>query len=171
MSASSDYTSARLNSKDPNSITGLLANRRCSGLQRIRRQAERLLVVDRLIAQYLPKEIVPHCHTGQITACELVLIVDSAAWLMQLRFLTASIVQKLRQHPQLANLKTLKFQIRPPVVAGKYEGKEESVVASMPRTFSAETQAILRETADSLTDPDLQRAWLKLANKKPEIDK
>ena len=129
-----------------------------SNLRRIVRQAQRLLAMDKIFKECLPENIRPHCHLAQITATELTLLVDGAAWLTHLRYLKPQLLQQLKTHPQCAYLKEIQYRIQP---AQKWGEKAEP--APVMRHLSTENKELLQSTAAMVSNPQLKKALLKLS--------
>lgn len=142
---------------DPQKMQRLLDDQGDGGLRKIIRQAYRLTAMNRIVQNYLPENCKPHCRVAQITPLELTLAVDSAAWLMPLRYIKSQLIQQLRQHPQCAYLRDIQYRILPAQIV------EEKIPLTTPRALSAETKALLNMTADSVKDPSLKRALRKLS--------
>lgn len=142
--------------QDPKKMHNLLDDRGDSGLRKIVRQAQKLAAMNRIVQTYLPENCQPHCRVAQISPLELILAVDSAAWLMPLRYIKAQLIQQLRQHPQFAYLRDIQYRILPTQII------EEKTTTLQPQTLSPENKKLLQMTAAAIQHPLLKRALTKL---------
>lgn len=144
---------------DPKGMNTLLADYGDSSLRKIVRHAERLLGIEQILYQYLPETLKPHCHIGQSTVTQLTVFVDSAAWLMQLRYLKPQLLRQLKTHPQCAYLQDIQWRIQP--VSSSTDKAEPKPIA---RILSAETKSLLKSIANSISNPALKKSLLKLGS-------
>lgn len=145
--------------KDPQNVNGLLQDFGDSGLRKIVRQAQRLAAMDRIMAACLPPNLAPHCHTAQVTATELILMIDSAAWMTHLRYIKPQLLQQLKKHPQCAYLQEIQLRIQPGQTL-----PDKTDPTPIPKKISADTCELLRTTAESVENPLLKKALIKLAS-------
>lgn len=147
--------------KDPHTLNDLLQDHGDSGLRKIVRQAQRLLALEPLLDQYVPLHLRPHCRIAHTTATHWTLIVDGAAWLTHLRYLKPQLLQQLKSHPQCTYLQDIQFKLQYAQFGMKNAEKTKPVLA--PHPLSAENKALLRATAESMVEPALKQALLRLA--------
>jgi hypothetical protein len=143
--------------KDPKKMLNLLADQGDSGLRKIVRQAQRLSAINKIVQPYLPENCQPHCRVAQITPMELTIAVDSAVWLMPLRYIKSQLIQQLRQHPQFAYLRDIQYRILPTQTI------EKKITPLQKQTLSPENKKLLQMTAETVNHPLLKRALTKLA--------
>lgn len=144
--------------KDPQTMDNLLRDYGDSGLRRIVRQAQRLGVIDKIVKQCLPETLRSHCHAAQMTATHLTLLVDSAAWLTQLRYLKPQLLQDLRKNPQCGYLQDIQCRIQPVQWI-----EENSEKRPKGQTLSAGNKELLQSAAETISNPLLKTALLKLS--------
>lgn len=144
--------------QDPLSMENLLQDYGDSGLRKIVRQAQRLLAINQVLKPYLPENCRPHCQVAQATATELTIQVDGAAWLMQLRYLKPQLLAQLKQHPQCAYLIDLQYRIEPA------RHIEEKITQRVNGKLSKENKELLQDTAETVSNPLLKRALMKLSS-------
>lgn len=145
--------------KDPVTMENLLRDYGNSELRKIVRQAQRLLAMNQILQQCLPENLRPHCQVGQISATDLTILVDSAAWLTHLRFFKPQLIQQLKKQPQCAYIKDVQYRIQPeqPLDRVKPELK-------IMRQISAENKEILQSTAELVDSLILKKALIKLSS-------
>jgi hypothetical protein len=143
--------------KDPIGLKTLLQDYGDSSLRRIVRQAQRLLAIDKIFKEYLPENLRVHCQVAQVSATELTIFVDSAAWLTQLRYCKQPLLLQLKKNPQCAYVQNLQYRIQP-----AQNLPAEVTPALKPKSLSEENKNLLKETAESISHPRLKKALLKL---------
>ena len=143
--------------KDPRKMQNLLADHGGGELRKIVRQAQKLTAMNQIVQPYLPENCQPHCRVAQITPMELTIAVNSATWLMPLRYIKAQLIQQLRQHPQFAYLRDIQYRIMPTQII------EEKITPPQTQTLSPENKDLLKMTAETVAHPLLKRALSKLS--------
>jgi hypothetical protein len=146
-------------SKDPQAINSLLQDNEKSGLQKIIRHTKRLSAVNQILQACLPEKLKDHCQVSEFKTTELTILVDAAAWLMQIRFIKSTLVSQLKRHPQCAYLQEINLKVFPHSL--KPQQPEQNL---HPIPISPQTRNLLQNTAESIENPLLKRALLKLSN-------
>ncbi len=144
--------------KDPTPINHLLEDYGDYELRKIVRQVERLIKMNKLLVAHLPKNLSVHCQMGQYTPTEIIVLADSAAWLMPLRYLKPELLKKLKAEPAFTHLQDIQFRIQP---LQKLISSTEKPIEI--RKLSKQTSALLTSTATEVTNPLLKRSLLRLA--------
>lgn len=107
----------------------------------------------------IDENLINHSRVANLREDCLVIEVDSAAWLMRLRYRLPDLLTKLRQYPELNHLRTIDWYIQPAATNHKTIKKTANKL-----TFSVAASEILQETAESTEHPKLKMALQKLAN-------
>jgi len=136
-------------------LTTLLCNEN-SGLSRLLQRARQLQQLTDALAAILPQPVHGHCRVGNVSGDTLVLVTDSPAWSTRLRFHTPAILEHLKETHGLA-LHGVRIRVHPPELP-----RQIKRVARNP-TLGSESAALLRQTAQGISDPDLKQALLRLA--------
>jgi hypothetical protein len=120
-------------------------------------QAGRLHAVEQIIYQSLHASQVLPCRVANIKNGDTLLLqTDSPVWATRLRYQTPKLLETLRNTPEWGSIQHIRIQVRP--------------AAHPPRSrpsrrinLSHQNATLLRTTAESLTDPRLKSALLRLA--------
>jgi len=146
--------------QDPEAVTALLQDYGDKGgLRKIVRQAHRLLALDPLLKQCLPENLRPHCQIAQFATTKLTLLIDSAAWLTYLRPFIPQLLTRLKQHPQFAYLSDIQTRIQPAYIIPP--PIEKKPVAAQ---LSEENKQLLQSIAETISNPSLKKALIKLSS-------
>jgi hypothetical protein len=129
-----------------------------SQYSRLVSQARALLGLDGLIQELLPDALKTHCRVLSVRDETLVLAADSPVWAARLKFHSSQLVKQLNRQ-QTVKLRTVRIRVRPP---------EKQLVTerrNTPLKLGINSATALRQAADSVSDPDLKSALLRLANR------
>jgi len=129
-------------------------------IRHIMQKAQYIYTLNEKIQSFLPAELTEHCWIINHFDDLITLGVDNAAWATQLRIHERDLIEKLRFHANLVQLKKIKYVIRP--IKPKYEvlsSEEPTKHAEFPKQH----RPLLRAIAQAVTDPALKKALLKLA--------
>jgi len=129
-----------------------------SQYSRLVSQARALLGLDGLIQELLPDALKTHCRVLSVRDETLVLAADSPVWAARLKFHSSQLVKQLNRQ-QTVKLRTVRIRVRPP---------EKQLVTERRNTLlklGINSATALRQAADSVSDPDLKSALLRLANR------
>lgn len=114
--------------------------------------------MDRLLAELLPPPLNRHCHVLSIRNNILAVAADSPAWAARLRFHAPLLAEQLAAH--LSDRRyTVHVRVRPP---------ETPPPPPSPRRLmrrGAQGTAALQQAAQSVSDPGLKTALLRLASR------
>lgn len=132
------------------SITNLL-NPRLLG------KASQLDGITKLVRSCLPVECQNHVSVADIRDKQLVLVTDSPVWSSRLRLYQNSILEMLESH---ANLQLSQIRIKQ-----TYPQPIVETPVSRPRYLAENSAILIKQTADSVDDPELREALSKLAKK------
>jgi hypothetical protein len=129
-----------------------------SQYSRLVSQARALAGLDALTRELLPDTLKTHCRVLSVRDETLVLAADSPVWAARLKFHSSQLVKQLNRQ-QTVKLRTVRIRVRPPekLVAGERR--------STPLKLGINSATALRQAADSVSDPDLKSALLRLANR------
>ena len=129
-----------------------------SQYSRLVSQARALLGLDGLIQELLPDALKTHCRVLSVRDETLVLAADSPVWAARLKFHSSQLVKQLNRQ-QTVKLRTVRIRVRPP---------EKQLVTerrNTPLKLGINSATALRQAADSVSDPDLKSALLRLTNR------
>ena len=129
-----------------------------SQYSRLVSQARALLGLDGLIQELLPDALKTHCRVLSVRDETLVLAADSPVWAARLKFHSSQLVKQLNRQ-QTVKLRTVRIRVRPP------EKQLETERRNTPLKLGINSATALRQAADSISDPDLKSALLRLANR------
>ena len=121
-------------------------------------QTRILVALETLLQELLPEPLKAHCHLLAIREEILVLAADSPVWAARLRFHTPQLVKQLNRS-QTVKLRTIRIRVRPPEKQVPAEHRK----ATIPR--SKNSTAALQQVAQTVSDPGLKSALLRLANR------
>jgi hypothetical protein len=129
-----------------------------SQYSRLVSQARALAGLDALTRELLPDTLKTHCRVLSVRDETLVLAADSPVWAARLKFHSSQLVKQLNRQ-QTVKLRTVRIRVRPPEkeVAGERR--------NTPLKLGINSSTALRQAADSVSDPDLKSALLRLANR------
>ena len=129
-----------------------------SQYSRLVSQARVLLGLDGLIQELLPDALKTHCRVLSVRDQTLVLAADSPVWAARLKFHSSQLVKQLNRQ-QTVKLRTVRIRVRPP------EKRVATERRNAPLKLGISSATALRQAADSVSDPDLKSALLRLANR------
>lgn len=138
--------------KKPTPIGILLAG---TAHARLLAAVTRLQQLTRAITECLPAPLDQHCLAANVQGKTLILITDSPAWSVRLRYHAPDILRSLDRLLGL-KLRTLRVKISPletPLAKGRTRRLE----------LSQHNSELIRQTAASLRDPALKAALLRLS--------
>lgn len=135
-----------------------LLHREKSDLAALLQHASELRAFQEELKTKLPSPLCDHFILANISEDTLTLHTDSPAWAARLRFLTPDILNHARQLRRLHPPRTIRIKIVPPV----------SQPASLKRTInlSRKNAKLIRDTANSISDPVLRAALTRLSQNK-----
>jgi hypothetical protein len=140
---------------NPLRINNLLGR---SQYSRLVSQTRILIATESLLQELLPDPLKAHCHLLAIREETLVLAADSPVWAARLRFHAPQLVKQLKRS-QTVKLRTIRIRVRPP----------ERQIPAAPReatiSRSKNSTAALQQVAQTVSDPGLKTALLRLANR------
>jgi hypothetical protein len=141
----------------PLKINKLLGTGRLADLLARSRELRKM---DILLAELLPAPLNAHCRILSIRNTILVLAADSPVWAARLRFHAPTLAKQLAQH-QTAKRCTIHVRVRPPEAAQPPQSHKPLM---RPGTQGI---AALQQAAQTVSDPELKTALLRLANRNP----
>lgn len=127
-------------------------------LNSLRHINEKVLLLKRLNSiwqQYLDNILIQHCKIANYRDGNLIIITDSSAWSMRLRYLIPDLLTKLRKHPEFYGLKNIEWFIQP---------VEEIISKATKPTLkiSSDNTEMIQCIAEGMENKQLQKALLKL---------
>lgn len=126
-----------------------------SPVGRLVSRAHRMIALQKAVNEVLPADCRDYCRPASYRNGVLKLQADSAAWATKLRFQQPLILNALKQRRGFADLRKIQVKVIP-----NYD-KPKIQVAAKP--ISAASAEHLRETADSIDQPELSEALRRIA--------
>jgi hypothetical protein len=123
----------------------------------IREKLTQLTQLNQIWQTQLEAQLAQHSRVANFRDHCLVIEVDSAAWVLHLRYALPDLLQQLRKFPALAELKTIEWYIRP---ATDFSDGELSPTRPL---FSPRSAELICESAQWIKNAALKRALFKLA--------
>jgi hypothetical protein len=122
--------------------------------------ARKLRRLNHFLASVLDQPLTNHCQIARFEGDLLVLNADSPVWASRLRYYIPTLLTQLKQNiPDLQGLKTIKITTTPPL--------PRPVAAPVKQRQISETAADdIQAMADTIADPDLREALLRLARQR-----
>ena len=130
-------------------------------LSEIINQIARLQHLSQTLRGALPAPLEQHCQVANVRGQSLLLHADTAAWATRLRYMAPTLVTAL-QNQGYPGIQHITVKVRP-----RYNAPEPAVTPRK-RNMSQSSARILRDTADSLSDPAIKRALKRLASRGPK---
>ena len=121
-------------------------------------RARILMEMEVLLHELLPAPLKEHCRVLAIRDETLVLATSSPVWAARLRFHAPLLVKQLSDH-QTMKLRTVLVRVRPPEKSAPPRRRQ---AALRPGKAGA---AALQQAAQTISDPVLKTALLRLANR------
>ncbi|HED36515.1 MAG TPA: DUF721 domain-containing protein [Gammaproteobacteria bacterium] len=123
----------------------------------IKKKALELDQLNHAIKVSLPRDCHDHVNVVGVRDNQLIILTDSPVWRTRLRMMSQTMLEALHQHAGI-RLNRVKLRLAPP---------QRIVEEPAPphRNLSQQSSDIITQTAASISDPDLQNALLKLAQK------
>ena len=127
----------------------------CSSLGRLVQHSGRLNELQRKLVDHLGPPLDQHCRIANYADTTLTLHTDSPAWAAKLRFVTPDILNYMRSHCSLHDIRTVRIRVSLP----------DTGPAPVPRRLKLSQEAAdhLRAVALSMTDEGLHQSLLKLS--------
>jgi hypothetical protein len=122
-------------------------------------RARTLMELGVLLRELLPAPLNEHCRVLAIKDETLILASHSPVWAARLRFHAPLLVKQLSNH-QTVKLRTVLVRVRPPEKTSPTTPRRQA--ALRPGKTGA---AALQQAAQSISDPGLKTALLRLANR------
>lgn len=133
-------------------------------LKRVVKSARQLTEIDRVLDQCIPETCVGHCRAMSLRKGCLTLVVDSANWVLPLRFHQLQIIAALQQVAKL-NIGNLVFKVRPGLTKSGKAVRIPTTPKKSPKPLSEDTASQLRASANSIKNPALKSALERLASR------
>lgn len=109
----------------------------------------------RLVREFLPSPLNQHCHAANVRNQQLILHADSSAWATMLHYQTPALLEHLRRQPGLEYISNIRTRTMP-----HYQRKSGITPSSFG--LSDSTAALIGSLADSMSNPALKEALLRL---------
>ncbi len=126
-------------------------------LPRLLDHSRALAQLDQALRKALPEPLNEHCHVINLRGQTLTLAADSPAWATRLRYQSRTVLQHLTRL-QSVTVRTIQVRIAPEQPTKQKKPKRHA-------HLSATNAQLLQQTANSLSDPRLRAALLKVASR------
>ena len=122
-------------------------------------QGQELQRLTRLLQKELDSSLAPHCRIGRLTPPCLTIVVDSPAWSSRLRFQSTGLLRQLnKKYKEFQSVSQIEIKIYPVRLS-----RREPVTT--PRRLSPAAAKGITEMANSIEEPALRQALLRLASR------
>ena len=122
-------------------------------------QTRELKRLTRLLQAELNPSLAPHCHIASLTPPHLTIVVDSPAWSTRLRFQSTALLRQLaRKYQVFQGVTNIEIKIYPARL-------QRRTPPSVPRHISPGAAEVITDMANSIDDPGLKQALLRLASR------
>ncbi len=122
-------------------------------------QGRHLQRLTRLLQNELDPALAPHCYIGALTPPQLTIVVDSPAWSTRLRFQSASLIRQInKKYKEFQGVNHIEIKIYPARV-------QRRAPPPVPRLISPSAAKGITQMANSLDNPNLKQALLRLASR------
>lgn len=125
-------------------------------------EAQRLARLQALLESQLQPAARPHCRVASWREGCLLLIITDGHWATRLRYQQPRLLRQLRGLEEFANLSRILFKVQPPATQQRDPGH----ALQLSQTAASH----LCETADTISDPTLRAALLRLASRVKKHD-
>lgn len=139
--------------KDPNPIKDMLGK---SSFQGLIQKTQLIQSANHLFQSMLPEELAPYCRLINIVFDTVVVETSNANIATRIRYMTRELTSSLRYHDFLRNIRKIKVKLHTP------QPKQQQPKRHV-NPISQSSSQIIRESAQSITNPVLKGALLKLS--------
>ena len=122
-------------------------------------QGRELQRLTRLLQNELDSSLAPHCRVGQFAPPRLTIVVDSPAWSTRLRFQSTGLIRQLqKKYKEFQDVSNIEVKIYPARL-------QRRAPPSTPRQISPAAAKDITQMANSIDNPNLKQALLRLASR------
>ena len=126
-------------------------------LQNLLSKAHYLNELSLIVRDYLAENLAAHCQVANYEAGRLKLLVDSSVWASQLRFCLPTLCKTLQAQPPFTQLQKIEYSVQTLY--------QPQALPKLPKAqLSSSSAELVASMAQSISDPKLQQALLRLAN-------
>lgn len=146
--------------KTNQSITSLLQN--VPDLQKFVGRIEQLKQISEIISSKLEPSLADNCHVANLRDGTLILATTSPVWNHKLRFSALDLLSALRSDPRWSGLKSIEVRV-------DYSATSENtsvINPNKPREISASGARSLLQAAESINNPQLALALVRVARRR-----
>lgn len=98
-----------LNHNDPKKLDDILKG---SSLSMILAKAKLIEALNMALTRHLPSKLLTHCHIMNYENSIIIMGIDNAAWVTQLRYNEQALIKYFQSEPGLPNVLGIKYKIR-----------------------------------------------------------
>lgn len=117
--------------------------------------------IDEAVKRHLDNKLTGHCQVANLELGKLTLLTTSGAIATQLRYLSANLLRSFAKDPILKSIQSIETIVRP-----EQKPSSQKHHRSKPAPPSEATAKIIKEIADSISDPKLKATMKRIAEKK-----
>lgn len=122
-------------------------------------QGRHLQRLTRLLQNELDPALAPHCCVGGLAPPQLTIVVDSPAWSTRLRFQSTGLIRQInKKYKEFQGVSRIDIKIYPARV-------QRRTPPPVPRLISPGAAKSITQMANSLDNPNLKQALLRLASR------
>lgn len=122
-------------------------------------QTNELKRLTRLLQAELNPSLAPHCQVARLKPPHLTIVVDSPAWSTRLRFQSTGLLRQLaKKHHIFHGVTDIEIKIYPARL-------QRRIPPSVTRHISPGAATVISDMANSIDDPELKQALLRLASR------
>lgn len=136
---------------------------RSEELESIFAKVQKLEELNKALISFLDPTIQEYCQAANLIGHKLVVLVANGSIATQLRFQSADLIKKFRQHSLLAGVDEIQCKVRPPLAPSARATPRPRGKKMQP--LSAETAEIVREMAETISDPKLKEIMERIAGR------
>lgn len=130
--------------------------------------SQKLKAIDDIFQKMLRSaapNLVAYCQIGNVQNNCLTIETSRSEYLTTLKFNSQQLLHELRQSPELSQIITIKYKVRPELVQLKSQNLAATVKKNTTEIkHSPATKQSLQSTANKIDNPELKLALLRLAN-------
>ncbi len=112
-------------------------------------------------SKLLEPSLAKNCQVANVIQTSLLVLVNNGTTATQLKFMTPELLQCFKNTPALSHLNELIVKVRPPIAPSQRISQKEIHRPCLP--LSENNAEHLKQTANTITNPTLKAALLRLA--------
>ncbi|VVC76335.1 hypothetical protein AQUSIP_16460 [Aquicella siphonis] len=122
-----------------------------------------LAALNQKISGYLAPEIAPYCQAANLTGGKLIFTVANGSIATRLRFMSADLLRQFSCDPGLKHIRLIECKVR--LTSSSAAPRPSAAGTRNMPLLARETAELVREMAESITDPKLRAIMERIANR------